>query len=103
MNTKLYVENLAAAITENGLMDLFSAHGNVAEVNVPVDRTNGQPRGSGFVTMATSEGARADIQALNGKEIGARTLTVGEARPPAQRAGSSAGVRSPRRDSSCLF
>jgi hypothetical protein len=32
----------------------------------------------------------------NGKEIGARTITVSEARPHAQRAGSSTGVRSLR-------
>jgi cold-inducible RNA-binding protein len=84
MNTKLYVENLAAATTESELRDMFSLHGNVAEVNVPLDRTNGRPRGFGFVNMATPEGARAAIQALNGKDIGTCTLTVSEARPREQ-------------------
>ncbi|MBN2505172.1 MAG: RNA-binding protein [Verrucomicrobia bacterium] len=86
MNTKLYVSHLAAATTENELRDLFSLHGNVAEVNVPLDRISGRPRGFGFVNMATPEGARAALQALNGKAIGTCTLTVSEARPPEQHA-----------------
>ena len=56
MNAKVYVDNMAAATTENDLTDLFSAYGNVVEVNVPVNRTNGRPRGFGFVTMATPAG-----------------------------------------------
>jgi len=91
MNTKLYVDNLTAATTESELRDLFSPHGNVAEVNVPINRTSGRPRGFGFVTMATPEGARSAIQALNGKAIGTCTLTVSEAWPGEQRAASSQG------------
>lgn len=91
MNTKLYVDNLTATTTYNDLMDLFSAHGNVAEVNLPVDRANGRPRGFGCVTMATPEGARAAIQALNGKAIGTGTLIVSEARPREKLAGSPNG------------
>jgi cold-inducible RNA-binding protein len=84
MNTKIHVDNLAAATTESDLRDLFAPYGNVAEVNVPIDRTNGRPRGFGFVTMATPEGARAAIQALNGKAIGTCTLTVSAAWPHEQ-------------------
>ncbi len=57
MNIRLYVDNLAATATYKDLMDLFSAHGNVVEVNLPVDRANGRPRGFGFITMVTPEGA----------------------------------------------
>ncbi len=93
MNTKVHVENLAAATTENDLMDLFSPYGNVAEVNVPIDRTNGRPSGFGCVTMATPEGARSAIQALHGKAVGTVTLIVREA-PPRE------GLR---RTSNCLL
>jgi cold-inducible RNA-binding protein len=89
MNTKVYVDNLAAATTENDLMDLFSAHGSVAEVNLPVDHTNGRPRGFGFVTMATPEGARAAILALHGKDLGTHTLIASEAWPQEDRDGST--------------
>ena len=76
MNTKLYVGNLASTATERDLQGLFSPHGNVAEVNLPVERESGRRRGFGVVTMATPQGARAAILALNGKELGARVLTV---------------------------
>jgi len=90
MNTKLYVDNLAPATTESDLRELFSPHGNITEVNVPENRASGQPRGFGFVTMATPEGARSAIQALNGKLIGSCALTVSEAWPNEQRLAASA-------------
>jgi len=92
MNTKVYVDNLAAATTESDLMKLFSVHGNVVNVNIVVDRANHKPRGFGFVTMATPEGARAAIRALHGKEIGTHNLIVSEAWQHEERAGSSGGA-----------
>lgn len=85
MNTKLYVEHLAAATTEADLRDLFAPFGNVAEVNLPVDRSNGRPRGFGFVTMATPEGARAALHALNGTALANGILSVSPAPPRIQR------------------
>ena len=78
MNAKIHVENLAADTTENELMDLFSAYGNVANVNIAFDQVERKSRRFGCVTMATSEGAQAAIQALNGKTVGAATLAVRE-------------------------
>ncbi|MBI4323750.1 MAG: RNA-binding protein [Chloroflexi bacterium] len=87
MNTKLYVGNLSFDALENDLQDLFSQHGPVTEVNLVQDRATGKPRGFGFVTMATKEGADAAIQALNGKDWKGRALTVNEARPREARTG----------------
>ena len=98
MNSKLYVGNLAFTTSESDLNELFSAHGNVIDIKLPVDRESGRPRGFAFVTMATPENAQAAILALNGKEVGSRTLTVNEARPREERAGSFGGSRSPRSD-----
>jgi cold-inducible RNA-binding protein len=81
MNTKLYVGNLSFDTTENDLQDLFAAHGPVSEVNLITDRMSGRSRGFAFVTMGTPEGAQAAIQALGGKDVGGRALTVNEARP----------------------
>jgi len=78
MNTHLHVGNLAATTTETHLHGLFSAHGNVAEVNLPVDRESGRPRGFAIVTMATLRGAKAAILALNGTEAEAGMLTITE-------------------------
>ena len=78
MNTKLFVGNLSFNTTENDLQDTFAAHGTVVEANLMMDRESGRPRGFGFITMATPEGARAAIQALHGKEIGTQTVIVRE-------------------------
>ena len=91
-HNKVYVDNLAAVTTERDLIDLFSPFGNVAEVNIMADRVNHKSRGFGFVTMATSEGARSAIQALAGKVVGTRALTVSEAWPNEERTSSSRGT-----------
>lgn len=98
-NTKLYVGNLSFDATENDLQDLFAQHGTVSESNLMQDRTTGKPRGFGFVTMATKEGADAAIKALNGSEWKGRALTVNEARPREARAGGGGGFGGGRRSS----
>ena len=55
------------------------------------DKFSGRPRGFAFVTMETKEAADAAVQALNGKEIDGRALTVNEARPREERAPRSGG------------
>src|SRR6478672_13257746 len=91
MSTKLFVGNLSFNTTENQLQDLFAAHGNVIEVDLIMDKFSGRPRGFGFVTMETKEGADAAIQALNGKSVDGRAMTVNEARPREERSGGGGG------------
>ncbi len=91
MSTKLYVGNLTFDATENELQDLFAQHGPVTEVNLVQDRVTGKARGFAFVTMETKEGAAAAIQALNGKDLKGRALTVNEARPRESRSGGGGG------------
>lgn len=40
------------------------------------DRDTSRSRGFGFVEMATAEGAKAAIDALNGRNVDGRDLTV---------------------------
>ena len=56
-----------------------------------MDKFSGRPRGFAFVSMDTKEGADAAVQALNGKEMDGRALTVNEARPREERPRSSGG------------
>ena len=103
MSTKLFVGNLSFNVTENDLQDLFSPHGTVAAVDLIMDRMSGRPRGFAFVTMETPEGATAAIEALNGKNVSGRDLTVNEARPKEERSGGGRGFgggggRGPRRE-----
>lgn len=81
MSTKLFVGNLSFNATENQLQDMFAAHGNVIEVDLIMDKFSGRPRGFAFVTMENKENADAAVQALNGKSLDGRALTVNEARP----------------------
>src|SRR5690349_18929800 len=91
MGSKLFVGNLDFKITENDLQDAFAAHGTVVEANLMMDRTTGRPRGFAFVTMSTPEEAQKAIDALNGKELGGRTLNVNIARPREERSGGDGG------------
>jgi RNA recognition motif-containing protein len=102
MNIKLYVDNLAAATTTADLVALFSVYGDVAETNVAVDDAHHNPRGFGFVTMVTPEGAKAAIQALNGRSIGTCALSVSEACPAERHRPAGSGRRT-RRSISHLY
>ena len=85
MSTKLYVGSLPYSTTEQQLHDLFAQYGSVQSAKVITDRYTGQSRGFGFVEMATGEEAQKAIAALNGSNMGGRTLVVNEARPQEKR------------------
>jgi RNA recognition motif-containing protein len=89
MNTKLFVGNISFNTTENDLQDAFAAHGTVTETNLMMDRATGRPRGFGFVTMSSPDEAKKAIDALNGTQLGDRSITVNEARPREERSGGS--------------
>ena len=91
MAAKLYVGNLAYGVTNNDLETMFAPHGTVQSAQVIMDRDTGRSKGFGFVEMGSSNEATAAINALNGKESDGRALTVNEARPREDRAGSRNG------------
>ncbi len=98
MSAKLFVGNLSFNITENDLQDAFAAHGTVLEANLMMDRSTGRPRGFGFVTMSTPEEAQKAIDAMNGKELAGRALTVNIARPREERPSHGGGGGGGRRE-----
>ena len=81
MGNKLYVGNLSYGVSNVDLEQMFSAHGAVRSAMVVMDRETGRSKGFGFVEMGSDQEAQTAINALNGKEISGRTLTVNEARP----------------------
>ncbi len=88
MGTRIYVGNLPFDATEDQLRVLFAEAGRQVEsVKIVTDRDTGQPRGFGFVEMANQGDTTAAINALNGKEMGGRALTVNEARERTPRGG----------------
>ena len=91
MGSKIYVGGLPYSATEQQLSDLFGQHGGVASARIITDKFTGQSRGFGFVEMSSDQEAQAAITALNGTEMGGRTLTVNEARPQEPRSGGRSG------------
>jgi cold-inducible RNA-binding protein len=87
----IFVGNLSFSTTEDELRQMFEAHGQVDRVSIMTDRDTGRSRGFGFVEMASNEDGEKAITALNGSQIGGRTLNVNEARPKTERSGGGGG------------
>jgi RNA recognition motif-containing protein len=77
----LFVGNLSFQTTESELQALFEQFGEITRVQIMTDRDTGRSRGFGFVEMTSDEAAAKAIEALNGTELGGRSLNVNEARP----------------------
>jgi hypothetical protein len=73
---RLFVGGLGTAITEAQLREAFSAFGEIADCVVMKDRSTGQSRGFGFVTMQNRKDATAAIEALDGSELEGRRIGV---------------------------
>ena len=88
MGNRLYVGNLSFNITEDSLRTaLEETGGSVKDIHIVMDRETGRPRGFAFAEMADDAQAHAAIQALDGKELDGRNLTVNEAKPRPERDG----------------
>ena len=83
----IFVGNLDFAATEASLRALFEPYGSVERVSLITDRNTGQPRGFAFVEMTDASEADKAIAALNGKQLGGRTLNINEARPKSEGGG----------------
>ncbi len=89
----IFVGNLNFNTSEDELRQLFEAYGQVDRVSIMTDRETGRSRGFGFVEMANAEEGERAIAALNGTQVGGRTLNVNEARPKPERSGGGGGGR----------
>ena len=87
----IFVGNLDFNTSEEELRQIFEAHGQVDRVSIMTDRDTGRSRGFGFVEMTNAEEGDKAIAALNGTQVGGRTLNVNEARPKVERGGGGGG------------
>jgi RNA recognition motif-containing protein len=88
MSKRLFVGNLSYNTTEGDLERMFAPYG-ATSVTIPSDY-DGRSKGFGFVDVADDQ-MEAAISALNGKDVGGRTLNVNEARPRTERSGGGGG------------
>src|SRR6185436_6159119 len=94
MSKRLYVGNLAYHSTEDSVRGAFQKAGvEPITVQVMTDRMTGQSRGFGFVDVAGDTEAQAAIDALHGKDLDGRPLTVNEARERTSGGGGGGGFR----------
>lgn len=94
----IFVGNLSFNTNEDELRTAFEAYGQVDRVSILTDRETGRSRGFGFVEMANNEDGDKAITALNGSQLGGRTINVNEARPKAERSGGGFRDRGDRGD-----
>jgi len=87
----IFVGNLDFNTSEDELRQLFEVYGQVDRVAIMTDRDTGRSRGFGFVEMSSAEDGEKAIAALNGSQVGGRTLNVNEARPKPERTGGGGG------------
>jgi RNA recognition motif-containing protein len=87
----IFVGNLDFNTSEDELRQLFESYGQVDRVAIMTDRDTGRSRGFGFVEMTNAEDGEKAIAALNGSQVGGRTLNVNEARPKPERTGGGGG------------
>ena len=93
MATKLYVGNLSFQTSSEDLRAHFAQAGTVESASVVEDRMTGRSRGFGFITMSSAEEAEKAIEAMTGKTIDGRALTVNVAKPREERTGGGGGGR----------
>ena len=91
MPSKLYVGNLAYAVTNDDLQQLFSQVGQVQSVAIIPDKFSGQSKGFGFVEMASADDAAKAIQQFNETELKGRNIKVNEAKPRESSFGGGGG------------
>lgn len=85
MAYRLFVGGLPFATTSEELEELFAKHGKVTSARVITDRETQRSKGFGFVEFESEDEGKAAEKALNGSDLGGRTLTVNQARPQEDR------------------
>jgi RNA recognition motif-containing protein len=77
----IFVGNLAFRTTEGDIRSMFESYGAVDRVSLMTDRDTGRSKGFGFVEMPNDQEGDRAIEALNGREMDGRNLTINQARP----------------------
>lgn len=87
----IYVGNLPLEVTEEELRREFMFFGEVISVIIMNDKYigSGQPRGYGFVGMASKTEGEAAVISLNGKSLRGRAMEVMGARPLSEKGNTS--------------
>ncbi|KHD07560.1 RNA-binding protein [Candidatus Thiomargarita nelsonii] len=81
----IYVGNLPYSLTEAEVTEMFTAHGEVSQVNLISDKYTGQSKGFAFVEMPRQADAEEAIKVLNDSLVKGKNIKVNQARPRNER------------------
>lgn len=73
---KILVRNLDRTTTEQQLLSLFEAYGNVQYCTLVLDKQTGMSKGFGFIEMPKQGDAKAAIKSLNGQMLQGSKIRV---------------------------
>lgn len=73
---RLFIRNLAYTIEEDQLKEVFGKHGEIAEIQVIIDKKTGKCKGFALVTFIFPEHAFAAYKALDGTIFRGRMLHI---------------------------
>ena len=74
----IYVGQLPYNVSEGELNELFSEFGEIASVNLIMDRFSGRSKGFGFIEMPNNSEADKAIKALNKTILKGREIKVNQ-------------------------
>ncbi len=77
----IYIGQLPYNVNEAELKELFSEYGEIASVNLIMDRYSGRPKGFGFIDMPNNSEADRAIKALNRSMFKGREIKVNQVQP----------------------
>jgi RNA recognition motif-containing protein len=75
----IYVGQLPYSMTEDELKEMFLEYGEIASLNLIMDKYSGQSKGFGFIDMPNNSEADTAIKALNKSMLNGREIKVNQA------------------------
>lgn len=87
-NKSLYVRGLREDTSQHDLRELFSRHGHVTDIYIPISYYNKRPRGFAYVAFETIEDSKRALRKLDGSSFLGREIKVefaqGERKTPGE-------------------
>ncbi len=77
----IYVGQLPYDVSESDLKEIFSEFGEIASVNLIMDRFSGRSKGFGFIDMPNNSEADTAIKSLNKTMLKGREIKVNQVQP----------------------
>lgn len=87
----LFIGNIAFSANENMISEAFAEHGSILGVRLPTDPESGRPKGFGYVQFSSVDEARSAFQALNGADLGGRSMRLDFSSPRQNSGGGGRG------------